>query len=261
MKFRYLSLAIAFSSIGLSSSRAEARVFSFKDADLAAYMRGTGGLSAVGQEPFNHSSGTDTLIDGKTQFDYSGELGLAVGLSQEWQLRLGAEIIQHRPVSDEPGTSPAGAQRFTLYSSVGVFNPNLTLQYTFRNLGGLRVYGHFGGGYSQVTVENTYKMTAVGTTAYGVGDFKEIMVANVPSGHVGVGMETLFTDNATFSLDVGYRYMKVPQLTYKTDVQNILSPTGVAKGKIVVNADGSQRRLDLGGLVVGLTFRFYLSFL
>src|SRR4051812_18160479 len=90
-----------------------ARVFDFKDAALAPYMRGTGGLSALAQDPFGNSSGTGTTIAGTTQYNYGGELGIMLGLSSEVHMRLGAEVLQENPVVAD-GLNSAGASRFSL---------------------------------------------------------------------------------------------------------------------------------------------------
>src|SRR4051812_16744114 len=111
---------------------AQARVFDYKDSSLAAFLRATGGLSSIAQTPFKESSGSNTTVDGTTKYQYSGELGFALGLGSDARIRLGAELIQHRPVSDAAGTNPAGTERFKLDSSVSVFNPNLTLEYAFK---------------------------------------------------------------------------------------------------------------------------------
>lgn len=253
-------LAIVFLAVAATSA-AHARVFNFKEATLGAYVRGTGGKSAVGQDPFGNSSGGDTIISEETNWDYSGELGAQLSLGDKVNLRLGVEAIQHRPVTEAKGTNQSGAERFTLDSDVFIFNPNATLEYIYHANGHWRFYALAGAGLADVTVVNSYKMTALGTADYGVGDFDEKMHASVYSGHVGTGFEALFTDNATVSMDLNYRYLKVQTIKYKGDTQSIVAPGGVTKGETAYNQDGNKRTLDLGGVYVGVTFRFYLNFL
>src|SRR4051812_16800633 len=88
------------------SGPANARVFSYKDAGVAAFIRGTGGLSQLNQDAFAHSSG-GAKIDNTTNYDYSGELGVVIGITPVFHLRLGAEVIQHRPVSEAKGLDTA----------------------------------------------------------------------------------------------------------------------------------------------------------
>jgi hypothetical protein len=251
---------ILFILMGLSIN-SEARVFSYKDSGLAAFVRGTGGLSVLNQDAFGNSSGAGTTVDGKSRYNYGGEVGFMLGLTSSFHVRFGAEVFQNHPVVGD-GVDSSGTTRFTLNSSVFVFNPNIAFEYVYKTTGNLRFFGEVGGGYANVTVVNDYKMTSAGTTALGVGDFKETMDTNVISGFLGMGLETLFTDNVTFIIDVGYRYLYAKALKYKADTKNILSPTtGVHKGDPVVNQDGSNRKMNLGGPYGGIAFRFYLNFL
>ena len=239
---------------------AQARVFNYKEASTAAYVRATGGYSSLAQDPFANASGTDTTISGTTQYNYSGEVGFMLGLSPNIHLRLGAELMQENPVVSD-GQNPAGVSRFSLNSSVFIFNPNVAFEYVYSVHGNIRFFAELGAGYANVTVVNDYKMTPTGTSAFGVSDYKETMETNTLSGIAGIGLETLFTDNVTLLADFGYRYLPVKTMKYKADVNTISSPAGVHKGDPVLNADGSKRTFNLGGLYGGLALRFYLSFL
>lgn len=238
----------------------EARIFNYKEGGLAPYLRGTGGLSSLAQEPFAHSSGAGVTVNDRTNFNFGGELGIVLGLTSNFHIRLGAEVLQEGIVNGD-GVDSAGTAQFTLNSSVFVFNPNAVFEYVYRATGSTRFFVELGAGYSNVTVVNDYKMTPAGTTAFGVSDFKETMEANVMSGIFGLGIESLFTDNVTFMIDVGYRYLPVYNLKYKNDANTILVPTGVRKGDAVLNDDGSNRKFNLGGPFGAIAFRFYLNFL
>ncbi len=245
----------------LFSTSAHARVFNYKDATLAAFLRGTGGFSQLNQDAFAGSVGNAEVKD-TTNFDYSGELGAVIAMSPVWHLRIGAEVIQHRPVSESKGLDTSGNELFKLTSSVFVFNPQVTFEYVYGAGTSVRYYAAAGFGMANVTVVNTYTMTTAGTSAFGVGNFDEKMESNTYSGHIETGLETVFTDNVTFMTDVGYRYLQVAKMKYKGDATTIQSPTtGVAKGDTVTNPDGSTRTLNLSGLFVGVAFRFYLNFL
>ena len=238
---------------------AHPRVFNYKDASTAAYIRATGGYSALSQDPFANSSGAGTTISGTTQYNYGGEVGFMLGLSSNLHLRLGAEFLQENPVVAD-GLNSAGVSRFSLNSSVFIFNPNVTFEYVYSVHGNIRFFAELGAGYANVTVVNDYKMTPAGTTTFGVSDYKETMDTNTLSGIAGVGLETLFTDNVTLLADFGYRYLPVNNLKYKADVSTINNPSSVHKGDPVLNADGSKRNLNLGGLFGGVALRFYLNF-
>lgn len=251
-KFTILAVAVGGGAV------ARARVFSYKDSGVAAFLRGTGGLSQLAQDQFANGDG-GIAVDGSSKYQYSGELGAALNFGN-LQVRLGAEAIQHRPVSEGKGTDSAGTQMFTLNSSVFVFNPNVTFEYSYAGSGDMRYYGALGGGYANVTVVNEYKMTGPGTTRFGVTDFDEKMETTVYELHAETGLETLFTDNVTFLAGVGYRHFLVPSLKYKGDANTISNPGGVLKGEPVLNEDGSKRRLNLGGFFASIGFRFYLNF-
>lgn len=238
---------------------AQARVFSFKDSNLAAYLRGTGGFSEVEQDPFIHSSGVGTSVEAKTDYSYSGEIGMLFGMGESVRVRLGVELIQHFPIKDATGTNASGTERFQLESSTTVFNPNVAFEMTYAAAGNTRYFFELGAGYADVTVENRYTMAA--TSDLGIGDYNEKLTALGYSGTFAFGLETLFVDNTTFSLVAGYRYLPVPELKYKGDAITAQSPSGVAKGDVAKNHDGSNRSLDLSGIFVGLSLRFYLNFL
>lgn len=238
---------------------AGARVFSYKDAGVAAYLRGTAGQSKLNQDQFANADG-GMHVDERSIYQYGGELGAVIALGS-LQIRIGAEVMQHRPTTQANGSDANGTALYTLDSSVFVFNPNVTFEYSYSGSGNLRYYGALGGGYANVTVVNSYKMLAPGTAKWSVADYDEKAEANVYEIHGEVGLETLFTDNVTFLTGIGYRYLEVPKLRYKGDVNTIQNPGGVKKGDTVLNDDGSTRRLNLGGLFASVGFRFYLNFL
>jgi opacity protein-like surface antigen len=191
---------------------ASARVFSYQEAKLAAYIRGSGGLSQVRQDPFGASSGGDVGVADDYQFEYGGELGFSYAFTEQVHMRLGAELIRHGPVSGTKGTNSSGTEYFSLDSSVVVFNPNLTLEYVYSTYGNLRFYALGGVGLADVTVDNKYTMTSSGSTALSVSDFTEKLHSSAYSAHAGIGLESLFTDNVTFSFEVDYRYLPITSL-------------------------------------------------
>ncbi len=234
---------------------AEARVFSYKDSGIGMMLRTTGGLSKVGNEPYAHSSGTDTVLDDGSKYFYSGELAVSFALLKDVIIRIGAELIQHRPV-EVTGTNPAGDARFTLNSTTGAWNPNVAFEFILKESGHTRYLMEVGAGYADITVENRYKM-ADGNDL-GVGDFNEKLSATGISGHLAFGVETHFVDTVTFIALLGYRYMPVPELKYKGDVQNIVNPAGAAEGEPALNHEGGKRTLDMGGPFLGLALRFHI---
>jgi len=259
VELRFFSLLLFCIGCG-GSFAAHARLFNYAESTVAPYLRGVGGFSGVRQSPYGNSSGGGTDVDRDYKYQYSGELGVQFGLGEDLHLRLGAEIGQHGPVTDAIGVNTtSGAKRFSLDSSVFMFNPNVSLSYIFSRVDSWRFFVYGGVGLASVTVENRYKMTAAGTAQLGgVTDFNEKMEGSAVSFHMGTGFEMLFVDNVTVGLDLGYRYLKVNTLKYTGDMTTILSPTtGVSKGEQAKDHDGNNRFVDLSGATVGLTFRFY----
>lgn len=240
----------------------EARVFSYGDStSLGAFIRGTGGLVSVNQDAFAHSSGAGTTLTGASSLDYGGEFGFIFGLSKNFHLRFGAEILQPASVNST-GTSPAAVERFTLNSSIFVFNPNLVLEAVYSEIASMRFFMQAGVGYAMMNIANDYKMTAAGTAQLGgVTDYKETMSGSGISGIFGFGLEAPFTDNVTFMVDFGYRYMPVSSFKYTGDFNTILKPAGAHKGDDVLNQDGSKRAVNMSGVFGGLGFRFYFNYL
>ena len=250
----------ALGLILFSSHSLHARVFDFKSASTAPYIRGTGGTDPMGQDAFIHSSGSGTEIKSKSNYNYSGEVGVSLGFADAVNLRLGAELVSAIPVSNASGTnSTSGAERFLLNSNLTVFNPNVTFEILFHQRQTYRFYSLLGVGYAIANLTNSYKMTTPGTSELGVNDYDEKAIGKSVSYTVGVGFETTFADNVTMSLDTGYRYLQFQNLTHTGAGKTIAQGT-VAEGDILKNSDGSARRLDLGGPYVGITFRFYLNF-
>jgi hypothetical protein len=231
-------------------------VFNYKDAAVAAYVRGTAGFSQLDQDTFANEAGPGITVDGSTKYNYGAELGFAFSLGPMTHLRIGAEVIQENPVNGT-GSDSSGIAEYKLSSTVFIFNPNVAIEHVWSSSGVMRYYFVLGAGYANVTAANDYKKTPASTLDE--ADFKESLVANTLSGQFALGLETLFTDNVTFMADAGYRYLPVRSLKYAGDVTNF---TGThAKGDDVLNADKSKRTLDLGGIFVGVAFRFYLNFL
>jgi hypothetical protein len=246
--------------IALWSATAGARVFSFKDSNFGVMLRGTGGMSNLGDDAFGKSSGQDTTTDDQSKYQYGGEIAAVMGVGEKANFRLGAEIVRHHPVKGH-GKNSSDAELFELESKTFVFNPNVAVEIIFDQGESTRWYGQLGVGYAMVDVENRYAMTAQGAGELGVGDFGEKLSGTGLAYIIGVGLETSALNNATLSLEAGYRYLKISELKHTGDVNNIVSPSGVAKGAAATNHDGSKRELDLSGAFVGAALRFYLHFL
>lgn len=236
---------------------AEAKVFSYQNQTVAGYIRGGGGLSRLGQDAFIHSSGNATqFTDEDVQYNFSGELGAQFSMGAV-NMRLGVEALRPKEL-EMKGTNASNAELFTLTSSVFVFSPMVTFEYVYSSGPSARFYGYAGLGYSMVTLDNHYEMTAAGTAAFTLQSYTEKGDATAYSTVAGMGFETLFVDNVAFAMDLGYRYLVVNGLKHKGSYSTI-AQGAVNKGDKVENANGTDRSLDLSGITVNASFKFFVN--
>lgn len=215
-------------------------------------------MSRVKQDPFVYSSGSQSEFTAAQSVSMNtfGELGVQF-VTGNLIVRMGVEALRPK-VLTAVGKNSGGTELFTLTSSVFGMHPNIAFEYIYSKLGNTRFYFLLGGGAAQVTLDNQYEFTTDGTTAYSLADYTEKSEVWAYSGQVGVGFETHFVDNSTFSMDFGYRYLPVTGLKHKI-ANTTLAQGSVAPGAPVLNHDGGARQLDLGGFHVGMTFRFYID--
>ena len=240
----------------LVSSHTHGRVFSFESENLATYLRGTAGLSAVDNTAFAASSGSGTSFTDQVKYNFSGELGFIFTHSGV-SLRLGVEGLIPKEVEAASGTNSGGTELLTVTSeNLGVI-PIANLEVAFYELGSTRLSAGGGVGYVTLSSKNTYTITTDGQSALGVTDYVEEVSGSTIGGQIFGMLESHFTDNVTVTAEVGYRYYKVSELTHDTDVTTINGT--FAKGATAVNNDGTKREIDLSGLFVGLGFRIYID--
>jgi hypothetical protein len=241
--------------MGLSGA-ADARVFSFEKENMAAYLRASAGTNSADQDAFVHSSGTGTVFGEEgTKYSFSGEMGAQMSMGS-LNVRLGIEALRPKEVLID-GNNAGGSKLFTLTSEIFVWGPTLSLEYVYSSIGSVRFYSYVGGTYMMVDMDNQYDMTAAGTLAYGANDYTEKGSATGYSSQAGLGFETMFVDNVTFSMDFGYRYLVVKDLKHKHNETTIQG--AVTKGDPMINDNGTERAFDLSGFTVGATFRFYID--
>ncbi len=234
---------------------AEARVFDFKSESFALYVGGSFGSINAGDGAYALASGHGTQFDKKVQSATSAEFGLIFSATR-FVLKFGGEYLMPRTQTGITGTSAAGAELFTLNSTVAAFIPMGNLELLFWK--GATSRGYIGGGYGQafVTLSNEYLFTAAGTSAFGVADYKEMAAGTAPFYQTYFGWEFLFTDTATLAFQLGYRSIKVEGLSATQPVTAITGPE--SNNTSIINMDGGQRSLDLGGGYANINFRFYL---
>lgn len=245
------------------SFQAEARVFQFKSEGVAAYFAGgAGDATTVGTTPFSKISGSDTKYnsDAKPSYTQSFEFGFLMTVKESLTFKFGAELFKVPTNSKVIGYRADGVtKRFDLVSEVSVFNPHLTIEYNFSPAPQNRLFGFAGVGYGQLTSKHTYTFAPEGLTDFTnvTSDYASIIKANFINYQLGMGYETLFTDNVTFYSLFSYRFMDVLSASYSYDGESI---NGAAvSGASAIDNDSQALRLSMGGLYIGLGFRFYIE--
>ena len=149
-----------------------------------------------------------------------------------------------------------GTNYFTLDSQTLAYVPGVSFEYlAYRNSDSHALLG-FGLGYAFVTLQNKYVMTAAGQSALGVGSYTEVARAQTMAAQVYSGYEINFTDMVTASFKLGYRYLPVTSL--KSSQSSAAISGAETDGSTLVNMDGGNRRVNLSGVFVGVSFNFYL---
>lgn len=235
---------------------ASARVFDFNKETIAAYLRGTGVLSNVGDKAFGDSSGTSTSTTDKVAYNFGGEFGAMFALAQGVSFRAGLELYQAKPLPSVSGKNASGAELFALKSTVFSWGPIATLEFVVLRGASYRGFLFGGAGYSTVTMENEYTMTTLGAATL-VPSYTEKSEATAIYGFTGAGLEAELADTTTIAVDVGYHYFPVSKFTYKSNETTIQGAK--SKGGTVVNDDGKTRSLDLGGVTFSVSLRFYID--
>lgn len=234
---------------------ASAREFDFKTAKVSTYFGGSYGTTSLAATPYNLASGNGVSTDKKSSTGASGEVGLAF-TSEKICMRLGVEILVPSHQSQINGTNSSGTNYFSLDSQTLAYVPGVSFEYlAYRDSDSHALLG-FGLGYAFVTLQNKYAMTAAGQSALGVGSYTEAAHAQTMAAQVYSGYEINFTDMVTASFKLGYRYLPVTSL--KSTQSSTTISGAETDGSTLVNMDGGNRRLNLSGVFVGVSFNFYI---
>ncbi len=255
----------SFLFLALLSGGAEpafARVFDFNTENFAVYFRGVGGLSQLGDQGFARAFDPDliALSAPKARYNFGGELGTVFSLLPQVNLRLGLEVMQTKAAKEASGLSASDVELFELNSEVFVWHPNAMIEIMVHVQPRSRFLLLGGVGWSTAHLTNEFSMTSAGTAQLGKDSYSEKASQALMSWQAGAAMELHFTDTSTLHLEGGYREMVFSQLTHKLAVDS-LAQDSMAKGDRLLNFDDSQRPLNMGGLYLALSFRFYVRFL
>ena len=250
-------MRILFLFIILFSLNTHARVFNINESSIATYFKGSFGNSNIGKDPYEKSSGAQTVFSESVDYNFGGEIGFMFP-SKFYSIRIGMEVIAPHSPSGLKGNNASGTQLMRLDSNVyGIF-PVAHLEYYIAKNAFGRVYLSLGGGYGKVTMSNDYTFTTDGDTTYNpLTSFSERASQYTYLVETAIGYEMAFVQAVTFSIDFGYRYSAARSLKYSDAVTNFNGSQ--SDGSPVLNSDGKHKSLDLGGVFTGLSFRFYFN--
>lgn len=251
-----IGIWLLFAAACMVANGAQARVFDFKNESFAVYVGGSFGGINAGDGSYALASGYGTQFDKSVQSATSAEFGILLSGSR-LALKLGGEYLMPRDQIGIIGSDTGGNKLFDLNSTMAAFIPQGNLELLFFK--GSTSRGFIGGGFGEafVSISNEYTFTAAGRSALGVpGDYKEMAAGTAPFYQAYLGWEFLLTDVATLAFQLGYRSIHVQGLSA---TQPVTAITGTEiKDEPVINTDGSQRSLDLGGAFANINLRFYL---
>ncbi|MDG0815578.1 hypothetical protein [Bdellovibrio svalbardensis] len=245
---RLLPLALIF----LSAS-AEARIFDLGRENIAAYFGFTGGTSAVGQSAFENEAGSSVTISNEVKYNYSGEFGVVYSTPIA-SVRFGFEFLKPQSLENLVGKN-ATTDLYTETSDILGYIPKITFDINLRKTADSRSFISATAGYATVTLKNSYTLTAAGQAAYpGMDDKMEAKGTGILYG-ASLGHESFLTDTTTMLFEFGYRKLNIEDLKYTRSGSYF--GTAHNDGDAVLN-NGSQRNIDLSGMFLGLSFRFYM---
>tara|TARA_B100000749_G_C18450166_1_gene476237 strand:- start:78506 stop:79291 length:786 start_codon:yes stop_codon:yes gene_type:complete len=244
---------------------AQARVFNFQSETFATYFGGGfGDATLLEGKAFTESSGASTEFSSSdvVPFTQTIELGFITNIRNRVTMKVAAQVVQARQVEAE-GNNSSGQKLLDVTSDLFVFNPSVVFQY---NLGGgdMSKWYVFGGiGWSSLSMDNAYTMTATGQSTYsGIpATFTEKVESTFFTYELGAGYEIHALDTTTFTLDLGYRFMEGLDLRYKGDGYNLAEGdlTHSSGDRVKINGGASNRQVNLGGFYIGIGFRFYID--
>lgn len=247
--------SLSFVTLIFGAVVSEARVFNFNSESFAAYLKGSIYPGRVENTLHSESHGADSTMDSYVPYNLSGEFGFVYATPRA-QFRFGMEIIRPSDKEDEPGTDASGTVLFTRTSELTILVPKVGFDVTLKSWPQDRIYMGATVGYASLAARNSYKLTAAGTTEYGIGEFYEDLRGGAPQYEGFVGYERMFTDATTFGLEGGYRNLVFKEIKHNNDVTTFQGP--VEKGDAAKNDDGSDRSLNMNQFHIGLNLRFWI---
>jgi hypothetical protein len=233
---------------------AQAKVFNINRESFASYFSVGGGSSLMGTSAFSGESGSGVSFSQKSQYLYQGEFGFLYSVSLI-NLRFGIEIL--KPQVLEGNASNTSGDLYRYKNDILGFAPKLGLEINLDRQAASRSFVSIGAGIADVSLKTDYVLTSLGQSTYsGVTDHGIEAKGTGTTLSAALGYESLLSDSTTLAFEMGYRQLKVDKFKYSKSATTF---TGAkASGDTVVDSDGNNRKIDLGGFFIALGFRFYL---
>ena len=198
-----------------------------------------------------------TDLDASQSYNSSGEFGF-IYASPSANIRFGLEIMKPSDFKDVTVSSASGEALYNLTSQTSLLIPKVALELQIKHWSFNRLFLEAGFGYADLTERNSYTFTSGGTTAYsGLTDFTEELRGSALMYEGALGLEGLFSDMTTYTVQVGYRSLQFSEFKHNKDVTP-LTGAAVAKGDVANTINGVPRSLDLSNYFVGLSLRFWI---
>ncbi len=233
-------------------TKAEAKIFDFKNASYGAYVGGTYGPSSANDMAY---AGADqqSSFDMKAQSNYSAEFGFLAS-TRRFNFKVFAEYLFPKHLTNVTASNSSGTAVYNLDTDVTVVIPGGGIEYAMKVGNTWRWLLGGGFGYAIATMDNKYTFTTAGQS-YGLSNFEE-NATSTSSMYMGyTSLEFQFTEIGTMMLTAGYRYLRFNSFSSTSNVTGFSGSE--ASGSTLTNQDGSNRTMNLSGPYAGVTFRFY----
>jgi len=253
-----LPVALVILMTLLAASLAQAKLFDFSTAKVAAYVGGAWGPTF--ENTLNSKSNSDATttarVNSEHPYNLAGEFGFIFG-QERTHIGFGLEVLKPKDIVDETGKTDSGAELYSMTSEISVIIPKARLEVTVIRWPKARLFIGGEAGWAYLIGRNSYTFTATGNTAYsGLADFYEDLRANAPMYGGSLGFEQVISDTTAFVIHGGYRGLSFTEVNHNRDTTTFQG--SVSKGDLARNINGNTRSLDLSGFMVGAMLRFWL---
>lgn len=251
-----MRILLSFLIVMFTFSAAEARVFSITQETFAAYFNGSAGTSSLADAPFSGEAGSSVTYSDQVKYNYTGEFGVLYS-SPRVSFRFGMELL--KPKSLEGVVANDGSNDiYSANSEMLGYVPKIGVEFNLENGQNYRSFLSATFGSANITLKNSYSLTAAGQTA-----FPSVAAQHDVEGKgsatlmaAGLGYEGLFTDTTTVVVEFGYRKLTFDNMQYAKSTTTFSGAQ--SSGSDLLTSSGEKRVFDFSGAYISLGFRFYL---